>query len=102
MEAKYRMFLGGLAAFALAGFMGVAQVYAVPDPPGEPPPEESPCVDIVGTLEVPPPNKVSLCHFTGGTNVVLNQPSISAFVPHSGHHGDCWKFSDGSTGCGSD
>jgi hypothetical protein len=38
------------------------------------------------------PNKVSLCHFTGGTNFVLNEPSVSAFTPHTSHHGDCYKF----------
>jgi hypothetical protein len=33
-----------------------------------------------------------LCHFTGGTNFVLNEPSTSAFTPHTSHHGDCYKF----------
>ena len=57
----------------------------------EPPPTTSPCFDVV--LEDPPTaNKVSLCHFTGGTNYVLNSPSISAFTPHTSHHGDCYKF----------
>lgn len=50
----------------------------------------SPCFDVV--LENPSgPNKVSLCHFTGGTNFVLNMPSISALDPHTTHHGDCYK-----------
>lgn len=51
---------------------------------------ESPCFGI--TLDNPSgPNKVSLCHFTGGTNFVLNEPSLSALDPHVGHHGDCYK-----------
>ena len=51
---------------------------------------ESPCFSIV--LENPSgPNKVSLCHFTGGTNIVLNEPSLSALDPHTTHHGDCYK-----------
>ena len=91
MNTTYRMVLGGLAAFALAGLMVLVSpttAGAVPDPV---PPDESPCFGI--TLEDPPStNKVSLCHFTGGTNVVLNSPSISAFEPHASHHGDCWKF----------
>jgi hypothetical protein len=58
----------------------------------------SPCPDI--ELDLPKNDKhVSLCHFTGGGNVVLNAPSVSAFDPHTSHHGDCWKFFDGSTGC---
>jgi hypothetical protein len=57
----------------------------------DPPPSKSPCFDVV--LEEPSSaNKVSLCHFTGGTNFVLNEPSVSAFVPHTSHHGDCYKF----------
>ena len=35
--------------------------------------------------------QVSLCHFTGGTNFVLNMPSLSALDAHLTHHGDCYK-----------
>lgn len=52
---------------------------------------ESPCFNVV-LADPSGPNKVSLCHFTGGTNFVLNEPSVSAFVPHTSHHGDCYKF----------
>jgi hypothetical protein len=56
----------------------------------DPPPTKSPCFDIV-LADPSSANKVSLCHFTGGTNFVLNEPSISAFTPHTSHHGDCYK-----------
>jgi len=50
----------------------------------------SPCFGV--TLDNPSgPNKVSLCHFTGGTNFVLNEPSLSALDTHINHHGDCYK-----------
>jgi hypothetical protein len=63
-----------------------------------PPPTKSPCFDI--QLEDPPStNKVSLCHFTGGTNFVLNSPSISSFEPHASHHGDCYKFTGEAQVC---
>jgi hypothetical protein len=57
----------------------------------DPPPVKSPCFDVV-LADPSSANKVSLCHFTGGTNFVLNEPSISAFQPHTSHHGDCYKF----------
>jgi hypothetical protein len=57
----------------------------------KPPPPKSPCFDIQ-LADPSSANKVSLCHFTGGTNFVLNEPSISAFTPHTSHHGDCYKF----------
>jgi hypothetical protein len=56
-----------------------------------PPPKPSPCFDIQ-LADPSSANKVSLCHFTGGTNFVLNEPSISAFTPHTSHHGDCYKL----------
>jgi len=68
------------------------------DPDCDCTPTDSPCVNV--TLDIPSTEKkVSLCHFTGGTNFVLNEPSLSAFEPHVGHHGDCWRFFDGTTGC---
>jgi len=52
----------------------------------------SPCEDVV--LSDPRnPDKVSLCHFTGGTNFVLNEVSQSALQSHLDHHGDCYKLS---------
>ena len=60
--------------------------------------DNSPCPSI--ELELPKNDKhVSLCHFTGGSNVVLNEPSVQAWETHTGHHGDCWKFFDGTEGC---
>jgi len=60
------------------------------------------CDEAILDAEPPPTdNKVTLCHFTGsGSNpFVINTVSTSAWDNHTGHHGDCWKFSDGSTGC---
>ena len=52
---------------------------------------QSPCFDIV--LDDPSnANHVSLCHFTGGTNIVLNEPSVQSLGPHTTHHGDCYKL----------
>lgn len=58
----------------------------------------SPCFEV--NLDPPKNDKhVSLCHFTGGTNIVLNEPSVSAWETHVGHHGDCWRFYSGAVGC---
>jgi hypothetical protein len=91
MEPRYRILLGGLAAFALAGFISVAQVSAVPDEePGACPDAES--------LELPKSGHVTLCHFTGSGHII-NAPSENALNTHASHHGDCWKTSTGATGC---
>ncbi len=60
------------------------------------------CVEVIAGAELPPTaNKVTLCHFTGsdGNPFVINTVSLSAWATHVDHHGDCWKFFDGSTGC---
>jgi hypothetical protein len=79
-----------LATSAVIGALAIpgAAFAGEKDPP---PPTKSPCFDVV-LADPSSANKVSLCHFTGGTNFVLNEPSISAFTPHTTHHGDCYKF----------
>ena len=60
------------------------------------------CDEAILDAEPPPTDKkVTLCHFTGsdGNPFVINTVSLSAWENHTSHHGDCWKFSDGSTGC---
>jgi hypothetical protein len=75
----------------LIGALAMPSMASAQTKPPEPPPSKSPCFDIL--LDDPRnDNHVSLCHFTGGTNFVLNEPSISAFTPHTSHHGDCYKF----------
>lgn len=100
MRRKRRLAkLFGVPMLALCGFLIAASLASVglatdttgttTTPPTTTVPE-SPCFGV--TLDNPSgPNKVSLCHFTGGTNFVLNEPSISALDPHVGHHGDCYK-----------
>jgi hypothetical protein len=59
--------------------------------------------EAAGLLPLPPTeDRVTLCHFTGSPSnpFVINQPSLSAAQSHSGHHGDCVKYFDGSVFCG--
>jgi hypothetical protein len=63
------------------------------------------CVEATALGLLPPPpneNKVTLCHFTGsdGNPFVINQPSISAALTHTGHHDDCARYFDGTIVCG--
>jgi hypothetical protein len=61
-------------------------------------PPPSPCVGVV--LENPRnENRVSLCHFTGGTTIVTNEVSLSALETHSSHHGDCYRKFNEDTVC---
>ena len=89
-----------LAVYATAGLISALALpgLAMAEEKPPPPPTKSPCFDIQ-LADPPTTNKVSLCHFTGGTNFVLNSPGISAFIPHASHHGDCYKFTGEAQVC---
>jgi hypothetical protein len=77
-------------SFALFAALPATPASACGDVPCPPP---SPCFSIV--LDNPRnADRASLCHFTGGTNIVLNEVSLSALSAHLSHHGDCYKKFD--------
>jgi len=84
----------------LLGATALITAFAVPSMASaeEKPPPASPCFDLL--LSDPRnPDKVSLCHFTGGTTIVTNEVSLAAWATHTGHHGDCYKFSGQAQVC---
>ncbi len=60
-----------------------------------------PCEDALAGVPNPPAGKVTLCHFTGSESnpTVINTVSQSAQESHADHHGDCWKFPNGTIQC---